>query len=246
MTMKDGTDLATKIFRMCELVYGNNPGTYIEAGAHDGISHSNTVRLEHDLGWQGILVEPGIPAFELLIQNRSKNLNLNKALVDSVETKVLSGTFSSGSLLSSAHPQLKYRDTAKLKHKFRGIARLRKTIGLNPKVREIEVEATTLDDVISNSGFSEINLLSLDVEGMEYQSLSGLRTSRPEIIVVETREINIWSICELMLTKHYVLVGEILSDLNGKIVAEHKDLVWVTSTKVDLVRRTVQALQSLA
>jgi hypothetical protein len=81
---------------------------------------------------------------------------------------------------------------------------------------------------------------------MEYQALSGLRTSRPEIIVVETREINIWSICELMLSKHYVLVGEILSDLNSKIVAEHKDLVWVTSTKVDLVRRTSQALQSLA
>jgi hypothetical protein len=33
-------------------------GTFLEAGAHDGYTQSNTYFLEHHRGWSGVLVEP--------------------------------------------------------------------------------------------------------------------------------------------------------------------------------------------
>ena len=41
-----------------ELFAGHPPGVFIEAGAHDGWTGSNTYWLEAALGWRGILVEP--------------------------------------------------------------------------------------------------------------------------------------------------------------------------------------------
>ena len=38
-------------------------GFFIEAGAHDGVDISNTLYLEKQLGWTGILVEPNPDTF---------------------------------------------------------------------------------------------------------------------------------------------------------------------------------------
>src|SRR3954452_5124823 len=37
---------------------GRHPGFFIEAGAHDGLTQSNTALLEFCFGWKGLLVEP--------------------------------------------------------------------------------------------------------------------------------------------------------------------------------------------
>jgi FkbM family methyltransferase len=244
--METKDDLAQRIFDICAHVYGKDSGIYIEAGANDGISYSNTLRLEAKLNWTGILVEPGVPAFALLVMNRPKNINLNLALVGSLKQKYLLGTFSSGSLLSSGHPQLKYRDIAKLDHNLRGVARIRRRFGLNPKVTEIEVKAVTLDEIIDNTEFLTINLLVLDVEGMEVDVLKGLILHKPEIIVIESREINVWELAELMLEKGYLLLGDI-TDLPGdNVVIEHKDLVWVSSGKAELIILVLEAIQLLS
>ena len=36
---------------------GGRPGYFVEAGAHDGVTHSNTAALERDHGWRGLCVE---------------------------------------------------------------------------------------------------------------------------------------------------------------------------------------------
>lgn len=46
------------------------PGNYLDIGAWDGISMSNTRRLA-ELGWHGVLVEPGAKNFVALIDNMS-------------------------------------------------------------------------------------------------------------------------------------------------------------------------------
>lgn len=43
--------------RLAELV-DPGPGTFVEAGAHDGFTQSNTYWLERHGGWSGLLVEP--------------------------------------------------------------------------------------------------------------------------------------------------------------------------------------------
>lgn len=44
------------------------PGNYLDIGAWDGVQMSNTRRLA-ELGWHGVLVEPGAKNFSLLIEN---------------------------------------------------------------------------------------------------------------------------------------------------------------------------------
>jgi len=48
---------------------GRSTGWFVDVGAYDGISTSNTYALEQ-AGWQGLCVEPG-PSFEQLKMNRS-------------------------------------------------------------------------------------------------------------------------------------------------------------------------------
>ena len=47
-------------------------GFYIELGANDGISESNTYFLENYKDWKGILIEPIIHNYLLCKKNRSK------------------------------------------------------------------------------------------------------------------------------------------------------------------------------
>jgi hypothetical protein len=47
-------------------------GTYVEMGAADGKSVSNTIFFERHLGWSGVLIEPSA-AFERLRITRGRN-----------------------------------------------------------------------------------------------------------------------------------------------------------------------------
>ena len=54
-------------------------GKFLDIGAHDGITISNTAALEFDLDWTGICVEPNTDLFNKLIINRPKSTNVNCA-----------------------------------------------------------------------------------------------------------------------------------------------------------------------
>ena len=47
-------------------------GFYVELGANDGITQSNSKRLELFFGWKGILIEPEPNNYSKLTRNRSK------------------------------------------------------------------------------------------------------------------------------------------------------------------------------
>ena len=47
-------DLDRKVLRHLP----DRPGIFVEAGAHDGLTQSNTAMLEFSFGWTGLLVEP--------------------------------------------------------------------------------------------------------------------------------------------------------------------------------------------
>ena len=57
-------------------------GTFLELGAHDGVTVSNTVWFERALGWSGVLIEASAKAFRSLEQQRSGGDNaLHNAVV---------------------------------------------------------------------------------------------------------------------------------------------------------------------
>merc|ERR1712227_53764 len=55
-------------------------GFFIEAGAHDGATLSNSLLLEKDFGWTGLLVEPNPISFKLLKKKHRKSFAINSCI----------------------------------------------------------------------------------------------------------------------------------------------------------------------
>lgn len=47
-------------------------GRFLDIGAYDGVNYSNTMALV-ELGWSGVMVEPGLQAFIKLLENHGTN-----------------------------------------------------------------------------------------------------------------------------------------------------------------------------
>ena len=50
-------------------------GIYIELGANDGLTQSNTAFFEFTRNWQGVLIEPSLNAYNQCIKNKLEYQN---------------------------------------------------------------------------------------------------------------------------------------------------------------------------
>lgn len=147
-------------------------GTFLEAGANDGYTWSNTYYLERFRGWSGVLIE-GIPAlFEECSRRRAGSRVYNYALVDP--------SFADG------HVTMTYSDLRSMIND--SDSTLQAAIhAAGEAVYEIMVPARTLDQVLIEAGDPHIDFLSLDTEGSEAAVLRGLDLERrgPDWLLVE-------------------------------------------------------------
>ena len=51
-------------------LFGKRAGFFIELGAYDGVYHSNTLALERDFDWNGLLIEANMPAVKKACETR--------------------------------------------------------------------------------------------------------------------------------------------------------------------------------
>jgi hypothetical protein len=82
-----------------------------------------------------------------------------------------------------------------------------------------KVQSTRLDTFCSRSGSSSIDLLHVDVEGAEFNVISGMGELRPAMIFVETMSRGLWQgarssadVHRLLSSRGYALVGDFRSD----------------------------------
>jgi FkbM family methyltransferase len=200
---------------------------YVEAGANDGISHSNTYSLEQ-MGWSGILIEPSPLSFAILKENRPNNLLFNTALVESESEKRLSGTFGGGSLMASADKELISRGESLIRLRIGNLVQL--AMKRRRHSRLTTVKASTLDQIYQASRVSQPDLMILDVEGYELKVLQGMGTRlRPRVVIIETRKRDCQSIAELMLKRGYLMAAN-LSDFAHNThqgwSGDHQDFAW--------------------
>lgn len=156
-------------------------GVFVEAGANNGKSQSNTLFLERCRGWHGILVEPIPELYEACKNFRSKCRVYHAALVaedyssDSIQMQYCN-------LMSLVSGAMKTED-ADAQHVSLGA----QVQGVVPYM--VTVPARTLSDILDDAGVEHVDLLSLDVEGFEGSALRGLDLDRhaPTYILVEQR-----------------------------------------------------------
>jgi FkbM family methyltransferase len=154
--------------RLFEPYLPHDAGVFLEAGAHDGFTQSNTYYLERFRSWRGILVEPAPTLYPKAVSRRRRSHVIQCALVgpDHIGTV----TLKFGDLTSTT-----FDDSD---HAARGLA----TSGLHGYA--VEVPARTLSDVIDEAGEPHIDLMVLDLEGRELEALAGLDRDRHHVQLI--------------------------------------------------------------
>ena len=156
-------------------------GFFIESGANDGISQSNTALYEFKYNWTGLLIEPNPKKFFECKKLRKNSIVENYALVsDNYTDEFISGNFNEDgydeSLMSMVYDSGDWVDEELLKHKN------------NISDRLIEVPAITLNKLLVKHDIKKIDFISLDVEGYEISVLNGfdIEKYKPNYIMIET------------------------------------------------------------
>lgn len=156
-------------------------GTFLEAGANDGIRQSNTLYFESRRRWRGVLVEAVPALYEDCRRNRPRAQVVHAALVP---PELVPGTtqlrFAGLMSVVRGGMQSQAEEDA---HVEAGCA--------VQKLQTYEVTApnATLSEVLDAAGIAAPDLVSLDLEGYEAQALRGLDLGRhrPRFILVEAR-----------------------------------------------------------
>jgi len=171
---QQGTPIDWKLLKVLSPIAPSG-GYFVEVGANDGITQSNTFLLERKFGWRGLLVEPCIQSYNKCKMIRGANpLNtvINGALVGSDDIKSISGDF------VATENTVDYDS-------------LMNSVGGNRKHTNkplVEVPAYTLSALHKQHNLPNIDFMSLDVEGYEIEVLKGIDLASswaPKVFLIE-------------------------------------------------------------
>ena len=139
-------------------------GFFIELGAMNGITFSNTKFFEDELGWNGILIEP-TNQYNNLIINRPNCSNFNYAISENEGKIDFLGHSAIGGIL----------DTMNEQHKTNW--------GLTEKP-PFKVKSIPFFKITNDMSIDKVDLFSIDVEGGEYGVLNSFDWNIPVYIVL--------------------------------------------------------------
>lgn len=149
-------------------------GVFIDIGAHDGMSFSNTYFFEKFMGWQGICIEPIPEVFQRLQANR-KCLCIQGCIYDKSKTvqflKVNGPEMLSGIIVNydPRHVQRIEREVRQMGGSF----------------EIIDVKCYPLTKLLLDQGLHHINYLSIDTEGGEMGILQSIDFNQIDIDVID-------------------------------------------------------------
>lgn len=154
-------------------------GVFVDIGAHDGISESNTYPLEQS-GWRGYCIEPNPIVFEQLVKNRGLQSMCYNVGISNVNAALEFWQIEGYSEMLSG-----FKDFYDPRH----IERIEREVAeRNQKINKIEVWTRVLDRSLVEQ---DIDYISIDVEGAESAIIDGMNlfgspdSIRAELISVE-------------------------------------------------------------
>ena len=190
-------------------------GFYIDVGCQHPIKNNNTYLL-HKKGWNGVNIDLDEANIALFNYFRPKDHNINVAISNKIEELDLY-YYHQKSPINTLDEKISSKQNAKIEKK-------------------IKVTTNTLTNVLNKISISNIDLLSIDVEGFELKVLQGLDLEKynPNIIVLEYLDLKAekWEIpyndidnvinsdiYKYLISKNYKFVNWV----NGDLIFVHGD-----------------------
>lgn len=151
-------------------------GFFVELGAYDGVTISNTLFFERYLGWKGICIEPMVEAFNKLIYNRNC-ICVNECISNTSEPKDF--------YQIQVEKELKEKNIkARWPEMFSGFEqnfhpkqRVKIANRIRPEhvsTKHIVLNPITLQKVFDDLQVIHVDFLSLDTEGNELDILQSI------------------------------------------------------------------------
>jgi len=163
-----------------------NNGFYVELGANNGFSQSNTLFFEIKRGWKGVLIEPSPNLYLQCCYFRDQTINsifCNACVGFDYPQKYVDMTYGNLMTTSDSLPLDLPADKSFFEKRHMHISSFEEKL-------QFGAVACTLDSILHKSNAPQtIDLLSLDVEGAEIAVLSGINFEEYKFryILVESR-----------------------------------------------------------
>lgn len=163
-------------------------GYFVELGANDGVSQSNTLYFERERSWRGILIEPILHAFLKCKQNRAAENRFycaacvpddyDKPFVELTYANLMTAPTGLDSDIADARAHAQSGDIY---------------LPAGETTVDVMAPARTLQSILEDASAPDlIDLLSLDVEGAELAVLKGVdhRRFRFRFMLIESRNVD--------------------------------------------------------
>ena len=175
---------------------------FLELGAFDGVTYSNTKFFEDTLGWTGVLIEAHPEAYKALVRNRPRCKTYHYA----VSTRYNDVEF----IVNANGPVSSVKEFTSEKHQ--------KAWHDSGTTTTICVPSRSLSSILRDAGVTRIDFWSLDVEGGELDVLKSMDWSIPVyLLCIETQEPDRKLACDAILKEHGFQFAETL----------HHNEIWV-------------------
>ncbi len=165
-------------FLLNEVLFkGKRNGIFLDIGAHDGVTLSNSCFFEKEMGWSGICVEPIPEVFARLQQNRIATL-VNACITDTDGDIAFTRITGYPEMLSGI---TKNQDQKHLDRINREIAEK------GGSVKQILVAGISLRSLFMQHQVTHIDFVSIDTEGNELPIIESFPFDlvQPKIFLVE-------------------------------------------------------------
>jgi FkbM family methyltransferase len=179
----------------------NQDSVILDIGANDGITFSNSRLFIEKYGCKSYLVEPTSECIRLL-NTLYENTEIVKIIPYAISEKIGPMKINVGNLMDL--PTCVNQVSTLLDDE-----RVYWERGRNVKYTEEIIQSITPKKLVDMLDDTSIDLLSIDTEGMDYVTLSGLYDLgiRPKIIVFEwNNKIEVLNQCEKLLSDNYEII----------------------------------------
>lgn len=155
-------------------------GTFVEVGAYDGESFSNTCALA-DLGWTGIYIEP-IPEYAARCRNRHIHSTNTKVVEFGVAASECTVDMWVGGVLSTASEKA-----------YKNFMSIDWAKGCFKNSYKQTVKMKTLETILEENHIKKnFEVLVIDVEGYEWETIRNFDIKKwsPRMVIIELHDTN--------------------------------------------------------